>query len=254
MNPPLTTSKRSSADETDPLVEKLFSFPIAAIGTLWEDTTALFYLMLVKMCREKLWRTPHIIIGGLPFTCEMEREAIKEGFPDKFRPILICEAQILEKTWAKVLIVLCNSVHAYAKDIQDAIKIPFLSIVDVACEHVQKLRHNCVWVVGTSITKEVWLYRKPFEELGIQVIEPTDREQASINNIIHRLVNGKHTKQDLQNLMKIIQRMKDSGAQSILLACTDLQIIIKHNPENDIHDTMRLLADRCLELISQSDC
>jgi aspartate/glutamate racemase len=71
----------------------------------------------------------------------------------------------------------------------------------------------------------------------------TAQEQTELNNIILRLTNNRQTTK------QIMKNMKNNGAKSIILACTDLQLL---NPECKgvrIYDTLSILAQSVIQKI-----
>lgn len=218
------------------------------MGNLWPDMTNAFNSQLVKLCRKQIGEMPKTFIAWVPLPNEVEEKGIKEGKLEECLPYLIETAQTLERAWVTFVIMACNTLHVFAQQIQESINIPFISLIDITCEYVEKLGISTIWVLGTTGSKTYGLYKIPLEKQGIRVIEPDNQEQEMINNIIHRLVTNTGKLGDEKILTGIIDNMKSGGAEIVLLACTDLQLIIK--PEDFIIDTMNLLVQKCADYIS----
>lgn len=105
---------------------------IGIIGGLGPETTSEFYLDLVFSCAKKdKTARPGIIISSVPLPYQIEEDLIlrSEGM-ERYIPFLTAEAQRLEKAGADFLVMPCNSLHVFIKQIRDSVNIPVLSIVE----------------------------------------------------------------------------------------------------------------------------
>ena len=62
-------------------------------------------------------------------------------------------------------------------------------------------------------------------------------------------MSGKVSHDDKARANRIVTKFAKKGVKTILLACTDLQLIIKNHPEVKILDTMQILAKVSAERI-----
>ena len=67
--------------------------------------------------------------------------------------------------------------------------------------------------------------------------------QAEINEIILRLINGKRLDTDRETILEVARNFKNIGADAVVLACTDLQLLQPSSDLIKIIDTMKILAD-----------
>jgi aspartate/glutamate racemase len=92
------------------------------------------------------------------------------------------------------------------------------------------------------------LYAGPLTEAGVPYILPSTEAQAKLMDIIDRMVlntAGDHSR-ERDELLQIISEMKRQGATDILLACTELPLVItKYDcPDGmNIIDAMDTLED-----------
>ena len=61
--------------------------------------------------------------------------------------------------------------------------------------------------------------------------------------MIHNLVSNRHDNKDREELVKIISEFEGKGVGGVILACTDLQLLIPEHPRLKIYDTMKILVD-----------
>ncbi len=59
------------------------------------------------------------------------------------------------------------------------------------------------------------------------------------------ILAGRKSDKDREKLTKFIQKLKDLGAEKVILGCTELPLAIKSNP--DVLDTLEILAKSTVE-------
>ena len=224
---------------------------VGIIGGLGPETTSEFYLDLVFLCQKKdKTHRPSIIIASVPLPYKIEEDAISKnmGF-EKIPPFLIEEAKRLEKTGADFIVMPCNSLHVFIEEIRNAVKIPVLSIVEETAEFLKKNNFSRVGIVSTSATIENKLYENAFEKSGIKYSAPDDFQQAKMGKIILNLVTGQQNNRDREELVRIINEFEKKDVDCVVLACTDLQLLIPKHSTLKIFDTMKIFVDSTVEEI-----
>lgn len=224
---------------------------VGIIGGLGPETTSEFYLDLVFSCQKKdKTHRPSIIIASVPLPYKIEEDAISKNIGiERCLPFLITEAKILEKSGADFIVMPCNSLHIYIKEIRNAVKIPVLSIVEETVKFLKKNKFKKVGIVSTSATIKNKLYENAFEENNIEYETPDDFQQAKMGKFILNLVRGMQSNKDREELIKIISDFEKKDVDCVVLACTDLQLLIPKLPSLKIFDTMKIFADATVEKI-----
>ena len=77
-------------------------------------------------------------------------------------PFLIKEAKRLEEAGADFIVMPCNSLHVFIKEIRGSVKVPVLSIVEETIKFLKKNNFKTVGIVSTSATIENKLYETAF--------------------------------------------------------------------------------------------
>lgn len=224
---------------------------VGIIGGLGPETTSEFYLDLVFSCQKKdKTHRPSIIIASVPLPYKIEEEAIAKGIGfERITPFLIEEAKRLEKSGADFIVMPCNSLHVFIKEIRNAVKIPVLSIIEETVKFLKKNKFKKVGIVSTSATIKNKLYENAFEENKIGYEMPDDFQQAKMGKIILNLVTGMQNNKDRDELIKIISDFEKKNVDCVVLACTDLQLLIPKLPSLKIFDTMKIFADATISKI-----
>lgn len=226
---------------------------VGIIGGLGPETTAEFYLDIVFSCQkqDKSSRPP-VIISSVPLPYEIEEDLIvKNTGSERYIPYLVAEAKRLEKNGADFLVMPCNSLHVFIEEIRKAVNLPVLSIVEETVAFLNKNNFKTVGIVSTSATVENKLYETAFEQNNIDFFTPEPLDQAKMGKIIHNLVNGQQNNRDREELIRIINDFEEKKVDCVILACTDLQLLIPQHPTLKIFDTMKIFADATVKHLLQ---
>ena len=218
---------------------------VGIIGGLGPETTSEFYLDIVFSCQKKdKTARPPIIISSVPLPYQIEEDAIARNFGiERCLPFLTKEAGRLEKAGVDFIVMPCNSLHIFIQEIRDAVSIPVLSIVEETIKFLKRENMHKVGIVSTSATIKNKLYENAFAENGIEYVTPDEFQQAKMGKFILNLVTGQQKNKDREELVNIINDFEGKKLDCVILACTDLQLLIPHHPTIKIFDTMKIFAD-----------
>ena len=228
---------------------------VGIIGGLGPETTSQFYSEVSFSCQEKdKTNRPPILIYSVPISYAVEEDAIAKGKgEDRLIPLLTDTAKRLEKAGADFLVMPCNSLHEFINEIRGSVKIPVLSIVEETTRFMKKEGIAKVGIISTSITLDKKLYESSFMDNDIEQVKPDDFQQAKIGKIIHNLVSNRHSNKDREELISIIDDFETKGINHVILACTDLQLLIPNHSRLKIFDTMKIFADATVrEILNHS--
>lgn len=228
---------------------------LGILGGVGPQTTSKVYLSIIDLIRKnKQEKYPAILIYNLPFPFIIESEAIIKGInSEKMIPYLVDGAKILEKSGATFGILPCNTLHKYIDEIRQSVKIPFLSILEETVLKLKSLNVKNVGILATQTTVDSKIYDNVLEKNGISILHPNKAEQDDINTIIVELINGVKSELHGKKIEMICSALKERGAESILLACTDLQLATSNvNSPIPIIDTTEILIEASVrELIAK---
>lgn len=226
---------------------------VGIIGGLGPETTSEFYLDIVFSCYKKTKEArPGIIIASVPLPYQIEEDLImgNKG-SERYISFLANEAKRLKRAGADFIVMPCNSLHVFIKEIRNAVDIPVLSIVEETVKFLKKNNLNKVGIVSTSATIQNKLYETAFEAHGIAYVTPDEFQQAKMGKFILNLVTGQQKNRDREDLIQIINDFEKKDVDCVALACTDLQLLIPKHPRLKIFDTMKIFADATVEEITK---
>lgn len=224
------------------------------IGGLGPETTTKFYMEVVFACSKIAGKRPNIIISNVGLPLDVEEEVIVNAKDkEKLLPFLVDSAQQLEKAGADFIVIPCNTVHVFIDEIKKSVKIPVLSIIEETSDFLKSKDIKRVGLLGTQITIKEKLFNQKLKEKKIEIITPDKSSQSKLGLLINRLVRNSPDKEDKKELLKIIDGMVSKNVDCILLACTDLQLLVRNHHKTRVFDTLDILAKATVrEIINTS--
>lgn len=193
------------------------------------------------------YKHPEILLVNPPFYDILQAQNKKDW--KTVAKICVTAIKKLASIGADFVIIPGNSIHFAYEQIQKVSPIPVISIVETTVDECAKNSFNKVAVLGVGFVMTDGLYQKPLEEKGIEYVVPSLSYQKIINKIIYEeIVLGNVKESSINTVVKIVNDLKSSGSDAVILGCTELPIIItKENSPLPFIDTTRLLAKKALE-------
>ena len=169
---------------------------------------------------------------------------------DELAVVLVDAAKRLERAGAEFVLLASNTAHRVADDVQAAIEIPLLHIADTAAEAIAAAGIRTVGLLGTEFVMQQDFYRDRLRSRGIDVLLPSEEQKACIHEVIYNeLCAGKLMDESKVKILAIILDLQRAGAQAVVLACTELPLLIR--PEDTpvrLFDTMAIHVDKAVTL------
>lgn len=139
--------------------------------------------------------------------------------------ILAKAAAALEAGGAEAIALATNTLHLVADDIRAAISVPFLDLVDVVAEAVGE--YGTVGLLATNYTMTSDMYPKRFAQHGTSVLVPDEADRAIVHDVIYgELQVGVISEESRAAYRRIIDKLVADGAEAIVLACTEIGMLI----------------------------
>lgn len=168
---------------------------------------------------------------------------------DSVATLMASSAKKLASAGADFAICPDNTVHRAFEKASNQSPIPLISITETAARQCQLKGYKKVGVLGTKYTMQGPVYRDALSKLKIEMIVPDENDQENINSIIfNELVIGKITEPSNKNMIEVIQKLKDSGCEAVILGCTEIPLVVNsRNSPLPVVDSTRLLARKALK-------
>lgn len=178
-------------------------------------------------------------------------ECIRMEHWDRAGRYLAERACRLERGGAQFLLLATNTLHRVAEQIQTAVEIPFVHIVDVTAQAAIKDGAQTLGLLGTAPVMEAEFYRQRFAEHGIDLLVPGKADRALVHSVIfEELTRGRVDDRARREYVRIIDGLTGRGAQGIVLGCTEISLLITPGdvPGTKLYDTTALHVERAVQL------
>lgn len=222
-------------------------------GMSWESTVP-YYQIINKEVKNRLGglHSAKLILYSVEFD-EIEK-CQSNGDWEKSGDILGNAAKGLEAAGADFILICTNTMHKVAPQIQSMIHIPIIHIADATAEELEKCQIRSVGLLGTKYTMTQEFYKQRLIDRGIDVVIPDVEDIDVVNDIIfHELCIGKIKEESRKKFQKIIDSLKDKGADGVILGCTEIGLLI-HQADSSlpVFDTTVIHAKRAVEIALNS--
>lgn len=201
---------------------------IGLLGGLSPESTVEYYKIINSEVRKVLGgcSSAELIIESFNFR-EIEKMQF-EGKWDELGEKLGLAAQNLEHCGADYIVICTNLMHKVAPQVKEYISVPLIHMVDSVAKEIQKKRITKVGLLGTIFTMEEDFYsKKLLEDYGIETIIPDYDDRCEVSRVIYEeLCCGIIKEESKQRYLEIIDKMKENGAQGVILGCTEIPLMI----------------------------
>lgn len=202
---------------------------LGLIGGMSWESTAEYYRIINQAVNHKLGGSHSCDCYVYSFDFAGIEKLQHEGEWDKMALMLTEAAVSLEQAGSEIILLCTNTMHLLSGPIEKRINIPFLHIVDVVGEEIKKRKMHKVGLLGTKFTMEKEFYKERLHHsFGVEVIIPKLEERDFIHEVVyHELVQGQIGKESHEQFVAIINRLAASGAEGVILGCTEIPLIVK---------------------------
>lgn len=154
---------------------------------------------------------------------------------DEFRCDLQRGINVLRRADCSRILIACNTAHIFHSDLQRG--SPDTEILDMPTMALAACDSKPIGVLCSRSAREVRLFGN--------VIYSTDACQSRIDTVIGRVISGWGSEPDRLRVLEAANKLRDQGAKSIILGCTELPLVM-HGQEQDFIDPMRVAVQQLL--------
>jgi aspartate racemase len=200
---------------------------IGLLGGMSWESSAEYYRLTNELVRERLGglHSARCLLYSVDFADIEVMQA--QGRWDDAAAVLAEAARGLERAGADLLLLCTNTMHKVADQVQAAVGIPLLHLADTAAAAVRAAGVDTVGLLGTAFTMEQPFYRDRLAESGLTVVVPETDDRALVHRVIYEeLCLGVVRETSRQAYREVIQRLVARGATGVLLACTEIELLV----------------------------
>ncbi len=162
--------------------------------------------------------------------------------------LMLASARKLAAVGADFLICPDNTIHQAFAYVEPRSPLPWLHIAEVVAAEAAEHGFHRIGLTGTRWLVESEVYPEKLGARGLEYVRPSASERAEINRIImDELVYGVFKPESVAYFQRVIERLKDEGCDAVVLACTEIPLILSDgNSPLPTLDSTRLLARAAL--------
>ncbi len=174
---------------------------------------------------------------------------IRSGNWAEVAKLMISSAGIVARAGADFAVCPDNTIHqAYDLAVAES-PIRWLHIAEAVAEKAGETGFEKLGILGTKYLMAGPVYPKMLGRFGIESQIPTPDEREKIDEIVFtELVNAVFTEQSRLFFNGVIENLKQSGCDAVVLGCTEIPLLV--DPDDSplpILDSTRLLARAALK-------
>jgi aspartate racemase len=220
---------------------------VGILGGMGPEATAAFFYKIIKNTpAQKDQDHLRILIYNNPTIPDRTSSIFGNGeSPVK---ALIESAHFLEDSGCDLLAIPCVTSHVFYRELQSAVKIPIMNIVDETLKYVRlKLpKVTRIGLLATSGTIRCGLFKTVCDSLDLNVIMPSAEDQAILMDAIYGeggIKAGDISEMPKKNILHVSDTLIRNGAEIMIGGCTEISLVINSSDLSvPFIDTLEVLA------------
>lgn len=201
---------------------------LGIVGGIAPGSTVDYYRLLIAEYRgvKQDGTYPSLLINSIDLTRLLE--LVGNNRLEELTDWLVREVERLARAGAEVGLLASNTPHLVFDELSRRSPIPLLSIVETASEAAAALGLRTVALLGTRFTMQGRFYPEVFARRGIAVSAPSLADQAYVHEkYMQELIPGEFRPDTRLEFLAIIERLKQNGAEGVLLGGTELPLLLR---------------------------
>jgi aspartate racemase len=203
--------------------------PVGILGGMGPEATILLMqkVLAAVPAQDDADHVP-LIVHQNPLVPSRIKALIEGNGPDPM-PVLMSMAQDLERAGAQALAMPCNTAHHYALAVANATSLPFLNMIELTARHLADTGAGTVGMLASPATRKVGVFDAIFEAHDLTPLWADDEDELLA--IIQAVKAGTGLETLAPRLRRIAAHMAESGADHLLIACTELSLMSESLPD-----------------------
>jgi aspartate racemase len=204
---------------------------IGLIGGMSFESSVVYYRLVNEMVRDRLGglASAEVLMHSVNFEEIVALQ--KAGRWNDAAARLGDVARKLEIAGADCVLICTNTMHLIADEVASRVSVPLMHIVDETSAALLAAGCKRPLLLATRYTMEHGFYTERMAGNGVNAMVPNAEDRTVVHDVIfNELCAGKVLDSSREKLMAIIERGKAAGADSVILGCTEICLIL--DPEN----------------------
>ena len=202
---------------------------IGLLGGMSWESTAEYYRLLNRGVADRLGglHSARLVMHSVDFA---EVAAMQQAGDWQAAGALLADAAAgLERVGAAAIVLATNTMHQVAADIEAAITVPLIHIVDPTGEALVRRGVRRAGLLGTRYTMELPFWRERLRtRYGIDLEVPGEPDRALVHRVIFdELCRGRVEASSRAEYVAVVGRLRDAGAEAVIFGCTEIGLLLR---------------------------
>ncbi|MDZ4308621.1 aspartate/glutamate racemase family protein [Allopontixanthobacter sp.] len=223
-------------------------------GMNWISTLTYIELIARRVQRRANARaTAPLIVESLDFG---QLEGLREGRDWEAAAEMVVDSAVrLERAGAEGLLICANTMHKYFDRVIEAVGVPVIHVADCLGARMAGEGITNAALIGRRNVMTDSFFRERLVAHGIDLMPPNMDNVEVIDRIIYEeLMVGKASRNAQRELKTIITQKEQAGAKAIVLACTELELVVDIDANVlPIFDSTRTHCDAAVDWMMGAD-
>lgn len=201
---------------------------VGLLGGMGPEATIDIFQKIVKITNAKKDEDHlRIIVDNNP-KMPSRQDAILKGTENP-GPMMAMTAQNLQKAGADFIIICANTAHYFYDYVRDSVEIDVLHIIDETVNETKNFNKliKKVGILATTGAMKANVFQSSFNKQKIEIIELPNYLQDKIQDSVFSYKYNGQNEKNVDNLIEVINYLIKSGAEAIIMGCTEIPIILK---------------------------
>ena len=156
----------------------------------------------------------------------LDRNAAIAGSGPSPAPMLVAMARGLERAGAEMLVMPCNTAHAFAGAIVAASDLPFIDLIEAASDEAVAHKAARVGVLAADGCLQAGLYQHALARRHVSPVFLEPRAQARFMGLIYAIKSGDRGPDVRAGMKALAEELVGAGAQALIAGCTEVPLVL----------------------------
>jgi aspartate racemase len=156
----------------------------------------------------------------------LDRNAAVAGSGPSPAPVLAAMARGLQRAGAEILVMPCNTAHAFAGAIRAVSDLPFVDLIEAASDEAVAHRAARVGVLAADGCLQAGLYQHALTRRHVAAILLDHRAQARFMSLLYDIKAGDRGPDVRAGMKALAEELVAAGAEALVAGCTEVPLVL----------------------------
>lgn len=226
---------------------------VGVLGGMGPAATVDFYAKLVRHTPAQRDQDHLRVVIWADPTVPSRQEALLAGGTDP-TPWLQEGVSRLVGSGAQIVVVPCNTIHAYLDPVMADQPVEFLSIIDTTVQAIQRRGARTVGLLATDGALASGVFQAALDAAGIEWVLPTPSQQQRLMGVVGAVKAGRADRSLHAQVQEMLADLRERGVAATIAGCTEISALLGDLPAGDDVDVIDPALELALRTIERATC